>query len=134
MSNAPDDFTHAAPAAGDPGVPEVYERSWVLAQLGDDEELLKEVIEVFLADVPRHEQELSRALASGEPAPLRAAAHSIKSAVGNFGARNAHTASQALEDACVAGRHEVFRDLTHDVLREVTTLKRFLSEDLARFT
>jgi HPt (histidine-containing phosphotransfer) domain-containing protein len=59
----------------------------------DDPSFLRELIDVFLEDVPQRLAELERALASQDAALFTRAAHTIKGSCSNFGAANlAHLA------------------------------------------
>jgi PAS domain S-box-containing protein len=66
--------------------------------LGGYEELLAEVLEVFLADLPAKRTALAGALAGGDMAALRLAAHSLKSTCGSVGAFAASQTARRVED------------------------------------
>ena len=61
----------------------------------EDPGFLRELIDVFLDDMPQRLAEIDRALATQDAALLIRAAHTIKGSCSNFGA--AHLASLALE-------------------------------------
>jgi HPt (histidine-containing phosphotransfer) domain-containing protein len=71
--------------------------------VGGDEELLRELTGVFLADCPKWLNELRQAAASGNAVDLRRAAHTIKGAVGYFGADEAGAAADRLQELGRAG-------------------------------
>jgi HPt (histidine-containing phosphotransfer) domain-containing protein len=52
----------------------------------DGGEFLRELIDIFLADTPKHLADLEAAIAAGQSVDLTRAAHSIKGSSGNFGA------------------------------------------------
>ncbi|HVU17491.1 MAG TPA: Hpt domain-containing protein [Candidatus Didemnitutus sp.] len=52
----------------------------------DGGEFLRELIEIFLADTPKHFADIETALAARQAPDLTRAAHSIKGSSGNFGA------------------------------------------------
>lgn len=54
----------------------------------EDPAFLRELIELFLQDVPQRFAELEQALAKGDAALLTRAAHTIKGSCSNFGAAN----------------------------------------------
>jgi HPt (histidine-containing phosphotransfer) domain-containing protein len=76
----------------------------LLERLGDDTELVAEVLAVFLDDAPARLQAIDEAMAQGDPAELRAAAHALKGAAGSIAAVRLCEAAQALELASHAGR------------------------------
>jgi PAS domain S-box-containing protein len=100
-------------AAAGPAAPpvspaaEVLDKAEALGRVGDDVELLKELVGLFLESCPRQLAELRQAVARRDAPALRRTAHALKGAVGIFGARAAVAAAQRLE---TMGRAE---DLTH---------------------
>ena len=63
-----------------------YDRSAVLEILDGDEELLRELVQVFLADYPDHLAQIHQALGAADAALLERAAHTLKGAASNFAA------------------------------------------------
>lgn len=68
-----------------------------LARAGDDVDFFKELIELFLEDVPNRLQALEDALAAGSAAEAAAAAHSIKGAAANLSATAVRDRAYELE-------------------------------------
>jgi HPt (histidine-containing phosphotransfer) domain-containing protein len=85
----------------------LFDRESALARVGDDEELLAELVRIFLADYPSSVREMEQALAQGNSQLLERAAHSLKGAVANFGAEDVVSEAFALEKMGRAG------DLSH---------------------
>jgi PAS domain S-box-containing protein len=85
-----------APAAEAPQAPAV---DWQLARKGvaGDEEILRELAEIFLAILPDWLRQLPEAAAKGDAAALRRLAHTVKGSVGHFGAIAACAAAERLE-------------------------------------
>ena len=81
----------------------VYNPQAALTRVGGDEELLRELIEVFLGDSPKWLSDLRKAAAEGNAIDLRRAAHTIKGAVGYFGADEAGAAADRLQELGRAG-------------------------------
>src|SRR6266849_8404298 len=77
--------------------PEILDLDGVLARLDGDQDLLRELIDLYLEDSPRMLQEVRAAVALNNPGKLKIAAHTLKGAVGNFGAQAAVHAAQQLE-------------------------------------
>lgn len=64
---------------------------------GDDDDLLEEIILLFLADNPLREADLRAALAKGDVSLFERTAHTIKGSCVLFGADGARDAAQDLE-------------------------------------
>jgi CheY-like chemotaxis protein len=69
----------------------------LLERVGGDTRARAEVARIFLADTPRRMGEIRRAIARGDGRALRAAAHTLKGAVSNFGAQGAVEAAFELQ-------------------------------------
>ena len=68
-----------------------------LDQLGGDRELLGEVVETFVDTIPDMVAAIEAALTDRDGAALMAAAHSIKGAAANIGAKPTQAAAESLE-------------------------------------
>ncbi len=82
---------------GDVLATQLFNRESALARVGDDEELLSELVKIFLADYPSNVRDIEQALAQGNSKLLERAAHSLKGAVSNFGAEDVVNEAFALE-------------------------------------
>ncbi len=89
--------TAPAAEAAPPDDGEALDEAAALACVGGDRQLLGELIDVFAAQCPRWLAEVREAVARGDSARLRLTAHTIKGAVGNFGAHGAFEEAQRLE-------------------------------------
>jgi two-component system sensor histidine kinase/response regulator len=91
----------AAVAAVEPAKPiaplPCFAADAALASLGGDAELLREILELFLADAPRGLRSLRDAWAVADSFALKLAAHSLKGATGNLRALEAQEALGTLE-------------------------------------
>ena len=81
----------------------IFDRQVALTRVGDDEDLLKELTEVFLDGVSGWLNDLRQAAARGDVVALRRAGHTIKGAVGYFGADAAVAAAVRVEALAHAG-------------------------------
>ena len=97
--------------------------------VSDDAELLNEVAEIFLVESEQLLHTIQDCLASGDAGQLCEAAHSIKGAVGNFGAQEAYDAAQDVEEAsrsknfdALGGGVEVLEDRLKKVRDELAQL------------
>jgi CheY-like chemotaxis protein/HPt (histidine-containing phosphotransfer) domain-containing protein len=98
-----------------------FSKEQMLEHVGGEEELLREISGMFLETWPQSLATLEAALAGGEMHTLNRAAHSIKGAVGNFGAKGAFDAAYRLELAAKSDDPEIAR-------LELTVLKKQISE------
>jgi signal transduction histidine kinase/DNA-binding response OmpR family regulator len=73
------------------------DESLALSRVGGDVELLKEVVELFLADYPETFEKIKSAVTASDPTALEHHAHSLKGSVSTFGADRAFEAAFALE-------------------------------------
>jgi len=74
-----------------------FDRDAALARVGGDAELLKELAELFREEWPRSLAHLRAAIESQDAAEIRSAAHGLKGAAANFGAKPAVDAASDLE-------------------------------------
>jgi signal transduction histidine kinase/CheY-like chemotaxis protein len=95
-------FPQPEPVEPAPPRPEpviAFDKAVLLHRLGGDEELLHEMVQLFLEALPAQLQELRAALVGLDATKLATTAHSLKGAVGNFGATPAWELAQQLEMA-----------------------------------
>ncbi len=78
-------------------VAEDFDRNAALEHCGGDEQLLGELVAMFLVEIPGWMSNLSEGLATGDAEKVKRTAHTIKGAVGTFGARPAQAAAMRLE-------------------------------------
>ena len=109
----------------------VFDRQWVLEQIGGDADLLREIIEVFLVDCPDIRQQIAAAFQAGELKALHAAAHCAKSAVGNFGAPAAISAAIKLEEAAKNSDTAQIEILTNSLCQALIEVENTLRLELA---
>ena len=86
----------------------VFERDTALFNLGNDTDLLEQLIVMYAEDEPRLVQDIDAALAAGDPEALSNAAHALKGAVSNFCAPRARASAEQL--ASPAGYVQQLRD------------------------
>ncbi len=78
--------------------PKILDEQTMLARVEGDEFLLRELIEIFVADYPRLLRDLQEGVAGRDGARLMTAAHTLKGAAGNFGAPDVVHLAQKLEN------------------------------------
>jgi HPt (histidine-containing phosphotransfer) domain-containing protein len=112
----------AAPAAPPPAAPaDGVDRARVLARIGNDPELLRDLVGVFLRESPGLLTAIRTAIAAADAQALHRAAHAVKGAVLVFGADAAVAAAQRLEamgrQHDLAQAAEVYAELERGVER-----------------
>jgi PAS domain S-box-containing protein len=86
-----------------PGGDDVLDGREALERVGGDKELLRELIEMFLADGPRLWEDVADALARGDAQKLGRAVHTLKGSISAFSAASAWSAAQRLESLAEQG-------------------------------
>jgi two-component system, sensor histidine kinase and response regulator len=85
-----------------PASPQESTVSWskgqTLEALGGDENLLQEVVRIFLEQAPKHLDALRLAIAQGDAAAIEAAAHSLKGELGYLCVPEIHRRARELEE------------------------------------
>jgi two-component system sensor histidine kinase/response regulator len=97
----------AAPIAPVPAAPEtspVLDVEFALKRVEGDLDLLREVTALFLEDAPSLVKQIRTAIAAQDTRGLERAAHTLKGAVGNFGARPTQELAHQLEKLGRAGQ------------------------------
>jgi CheY-like chemotaxis protein/HPt (histidine-containing phosphotransfer) domain-containing protein len=82
---------------GPPVGPDELDRAVALERVGGDLELLHELAQMFAAEAPSWLEGLVNAVTAADAAALKRVAHTLKGAVGTFGARRAFDAALRLE-------------------------------------
>jgi signal transduction histidine kinase/CheY-like chemotaxis protein/HPt (histidine-containing phosphotransfer) domain-containing protein len=83
----------------DEALPETFNLGALLGRVGGDEELCREVLEVFVEDVPEQIEALRKALASEDLEQTARHGHTLKGASANVGAEALHQLSLEVEQA-----------------------------------
>ncbi|MEZ5989625.1 MAG: Hpt domain-containing protein [Planctomycetota bacterium] len=95
----------------------------LLEDMGGDEEILLEIVELFLEYVDDQVEDLGEALDAGDPARLDRAAHKLKGSVAQFGYEPARVLAYELEEAGKAGRATGLGDVQARLLGELDRLR-----------
>jgi two-component system, sensor histidine kinase and response regulator len=121
-----EDLTSAPVAPSKSSAPprtELQTRSWnkaeALGRIGDDEELLQELCQIFLEESPKLLQKLRQAVGNGDSDGVMRAAHSLKGESSYLGAGATSRAAQQLEEMGrtkdLSRAHETFAVLEKEV-------------------
>ncbi len=106
--------------------PELAGRAAFLAGLGDDVDLARKLVEIFIGQSPRLLAEIHAAIEAGDGEALRRSAHALKGTISNFPSGPARGVAARMEmigfDGDIAAAREVYPMLE----REVNRLKDLL--------
>ena len=100
----------------------VIDREALLAEFDGDEELLTELVQTMKDEAPKLMYEVRVAVANADAAQVARAAHTLKGAVSNFGARDTADAALQLEQI---GRSGNLGDLASAVAVLETEMSAF---------
>jgi HPt (histidine-containing phosphotransfer) domain-containing protein len=97
-----------------------------LKRLGNDLELMDQIIEIFLEDAPTLVHAAREALAKGDPAELRRSAHSLKGMMAQLSATQGVNAALRVEQCAALGDLPSASPLIHECGERVADLTRVL--------
>jgi signal transduction histidine kinase/DNA-binding response OmpR family regulator len=110
----------------------------LIDRVGGDEELLREVVTVFLGECPRLLQEVRAAIDREDAPRLRLTAHALKGAAATFGARAACETAEELEQLGCAGNltqaPAALTILAGEIARLRSALAVLVQQDRARLS
>jgi CheY-like chemotaxis protein/HPt (histidine-containing phosphotransfer) domain-containing protein len=115
-------------AAQDDG--KVFDRPNLVERLDGDEEIIGEVIGIFLEDAPRRLQVLEDALQESDAALAQREAHTLKGAASNLSAPSLQEAARRVEQAAEAGDLSDATDHLAPLREAFEELKPVLEEQL----
>ncbi|MEI6306164.1 MAG: Hpt domain-containing protein [Deltaproteobacteria bacterium] len=81
----------------------VWNKAWMLEHLMDDEDLVKEVLELFISSVPEQIQNVKNFLDEGDARKVQVQSHAIKGACSNVGGERLRAVALKIEDSARAG-------------------------------
>jgi two-component system, sensor histidine kinase and response regulator len=111
--------------------PEVFDRAQAMEATGGDEELLQEIVGIFVEDCPRMIEELGAAIGAGDTEAARRAAHTLKGSVSVLGAKALAAAAKEAEAHARAGDLDSAANAFARVEEEAARLAPVLEELLA---
>jgi two-component system, sensor histidine kinase and response regulator len=80
-----------------------FEVAELLTRVDNDRELLREILDIFKEDSPRHVEMLRDAVACGDAGKVASEAHALRGMLSNLSAKNAAAAAATLERLAVQG-------------------------------
>jgi HPt (histidine-containing phosphotransfer) domain-containing protein len=114
-----------APAQAGP----VFDRADLLRRLGDDLDLTKEIIKLFLDDAPAQIERLRAAVAAGDEAELTAVGHRIRGSAANMGGSRLRFAAEAMERAGRTASAQERAAMLHTIEEQFDLLEEAMLEE-----
>ena len=125
--------TGASPAVADEMAPVpmlAVDREMLMDRVGGDEELFREIVELFLVDCPIRVAAIDAAVTSGDPEKIRLAAHALKGSAGNLSAISLMSAARTLErmgiEKRLAAAPTALRQLSAQALLTMDLLRQWV--------
>ncbi len=103
---------------------EVFDKSDMLDRLGGDEELCKEIVELFIKDIPKQITELKKALENKDASMVQRHAHSLKGASANTSSLGMQEIAFQIEKAGETGDLDIATSLLIKLEEEFEKFKR----------
>ena len=125
--NSAADSLHQSAADAD----QIFDELEILGRLGDNQELLQEIIGMACADLPVRLQQMQQALISEDRAALRQAAHTIKGMAANLSAYRLQQVASQLEDKTESATFSQLQLLVTQVAEQVIVLVELLTKKQA---
>jgi HPt (histidine-containing phosphotransfer) domain-containing protein len=92
-----------------------WDKDFALEQTADDEELLKELLEIFKSSFQSDLQLIKQGLAEGSASKISAAAHSIKGAAASLGLLGINEIAMQVEEDSRSGGLAVAQEKIEDL-------------------
>jgi PAS domain S-box-containing protein len=109
----------------------VFDDEALLARVDGNTKLLRELVEIFLADSPKMIETIRRALAQRDAEAVRRSTHALRGSMSTFSARHAAEAAQRLESLAsgrdLGGARAAFHELKAQFAKLRRSLARFAS-------
>ena len=106
----------------------VFDREQAMKTTGDDMELLRELIEVFLDQRDELLEQIETAIERKDPATLQRAAHSMKGALLNLGGRAAGEVALQLEVKGAEGSTEDVDNILQQLKTAIAEFEQAVSD------
>jgi CheY-like chemotaxis protein/HPt (histidine-containing phosphotransfer) domain-containing protein len=110
------------------GEPAVFARQTALDRFNGEEQLLEEVVELFVSDAPNRLADVRTSLEQGDPKRLQNAAHSLKGSAGYVGAERVAAQALKLEELGRRGDLSAALEAFGQLEREIEQLKRAVAD------
>jgi two-component system, sensor histidine kinase and response regulator len=107
-----------------------WDRAKALERLDGDEDLLQEVIRIFLKAAPKLLQQIRQAIAKGDAAVVERNAHSLKGELGYFGLASISQKARELEETARTSELSRAAELLSELEPEISALVREMDASL----
>jgi two-component system, sensor histidine kinase and response regulator len=115
-----------------PSTKEVMDVRDALNRLGDDEDLLRDIVQIFLEDVPGMIEKIHKAVAETDANSLQRAAHSLKGLTATLSAHGVVSAAAQLEHIATSRNLAEAAQAAAEVERRVNELTQAAQQFLRR--
>jgi len=122
----------AEPREADGGELPVWNKEWMLEHLMEDEDLVREVLELFLTSVPGQIQNVKTLLEAGDASGVQIQAHAIKGACSNVGGERLRAAALKIEDAARAKDLNIVGSYLAEMELHYKSLRDEMAKELAK--
>jgi len=102
----------------------IFDPDEVLEQIGGDEDLLVEIIKIFIDTYPEDLKILLDSINEGDPESIRKNAHRMKGSVSNFGKRQAFESAKLIENLAKEGDLSKMPSMYDDLAESLFSLER----------
>lgn len=99
------------------------DRSVLMESLGDDKDLIKEILELFKDTTLEIVESLEKAANEGDFEAVKRSAHSLKGSAGNIGAKALHEAMRNIEAACAVEDQKALVEQVRDSITKYNQLR-----------
>ncbi len=106
----------------------VFDKDKALNIIGGDKEFLKEIVEIFLVDVPQQVSGIEKAVYSRNGEALEKSSHKLKGAVSNFGENATFKTALKLETIGKENRLDEVDETYGTLMKDVESLVKVLNE------
>jgi CheY-like chemotaxis protein/HPt (histidine-containing phosphotransfer) domain-containing protein len=114
------------------GAPPAFDREEALQRVGDSEEILRELVELFRVEGPKQMAEIQQRKSAGDLVGLSRSAHTLKGSVGIFAAQAAYDTALRIETMGRSGDLTDFDDAWADLQREIDRLSSAFEREFTR--
>jgi PAS domain S-box-containing protein len=106
----------------------IFDRSVLTESLGDDQELIREILEIFKSNADEIMTSLKNAALKDDLETIRRSAHSLKGSSGNIGAKDFMETMRSIEEACSDGDMNSVRTRIRQSEKDYTELMEELEK------
>ncbi|MBN1390334.1 MAG: Hpt domain-containing protein [Candidatus Thermoplasmatota archaeon] len=107
---------------------EIFDPEKIKDRIGGDDELLGEMIDIFLSVYPADLEKIEKAIRSKDLEGIRRSAHSMKGSISNFSEKGAYIAVREIENAAERKDPNNIPQLYERLLEELGILIKDLKE------